>query len=40
MKFFADILAALGMGSAVASTQGCSILFMDEPKAPKSIIER
>ena len=40
MKFIADVLAALGMGSANAGTQGCFILFLDEPKAPKSIIER
>ena len=40
MKFIADILAAIGMGSAVAGTQACSIWFLDEPKAPKSIIER
>ena len=40
MKFIADVLAALGMGSANAGTQGCYWLFFDEPKAPKSIIER
>ena len=40
MKFIADVLAAIGLGSATASTQACSILFLDEPKAPKSIIER
>ena len=39
MKFIADVLAALGMGSANAGTQGC-YWFIDEPKAPKSIIER
>ena len=40
MKFIADILAAIGMGSANVGTQGCTVLFLDEPKAPKSIIER
>ena len=40
MKFIADALAALGMGSANAGTQGCLFWFIDEPKAPKSIIER
>ena len=40
MKFIADILAAIGMGSASTGTQGCFYLFLDEPKAPKSIIER
>ena len=40
MSFIANILAALGMGSANAGTQGCTFLIVDEPKAPKSIIER
>ncbi|MBQ6495135.1 MAG: cyclic lactone autoinducer peptide [Bacilli bacterium] len=40
MKFLADILALLGGSSAKAGTQGCYWWFLDEPKAPKSIIER
>ena len=40
MNFIANILALLGTGSASAGTQGCYWFFLDEPKAPKSIIDR
>ena len=40
MKFIADILAAIGNSTANAGTQGCYWWFTDEPKAPKSLIER
>ena len=40
MKIIADILAMLGGNAASAGTQGCLVLFVDEPKAPKAIIER
>ena len=40
MKFIADILAALGNGAATVGTQGCLVLFIDEPKMPKSLLEK
>ena len=40
MKFLADVLAAIGAGAASAGTQGCPVLFMDEVKIPKCLIEK
>ena len=40
MNFIAGVLAAIGSGLANVGTQGCMFLFADEPKAPKSLIER
>ena len=40
MKFIADILAFIGNGAATTGTQGCFLLFMDEPEAPKALIEK
>lgn len=40
MKFIANILAAIGGSAASAGTQGCLFLIMDEPKMPKSLIEK
>jgi len=40
MKFIANILAALGAGAANAGTQGCIIWISDEPKMPKSLLEK
>ena len=40
MSFFANILKALGVSAATVGTQGCWFWFSDEPKAPKSIIEK
>ena len=40
MKFIADILAAIGNGAATTGTQGCVLLFMDEPKMPKALLDK
>ena len=40
MGFIADLLAKLGLGAANAGTQACSFWFTDEPKMPKSLIEK
>ena len=40
MKFIADILAAIGNGAATTGAKGCYILFMDEPKMPKALLEK
>lgn len=40
MSFLADLLAKLGVGAANAGTQACIWWIMDEPKAPKSLIEK
>ena len=40
MSFFADLLAAIGAGFAETGTSGCYVLFTDEPKMPKSLIEK
>ena len=40
MSFIADLLAMIGLGSANAGTQACNFLFLDEPKAPKCLIEK
>ncbi len=40
MKFIADILAKIGGAAASAGTQGCYVLIIDEPKMPKSLIEK
>lgn len=40
MKFIADILAAIGNGVAATGTQGCMVWFFDEPKMPKSLLEK
>lgn len=40
MNFIANVLAAIGMCAATTGTQGCFILFFDEPKAPKFLIEK
>lgn len=40
MTFIADILAKIGGAAASAGTQGCWIWIVDEPKMPKSLIER
>ena len=37
---FASLLSALGAFAANLGSQGCLILFMDEPKMPKSLIEK
>lgn len=40
MKFLADLLAQLGAGFANVGTQGCAILFIDEPEMPKCLLEK
>ena len=37
---FASLLSALGAFVANIGSQGCLFLYMDEPKAPKSLIEK
>lgn len=40
MNFIANLLAKIGMGAATTGTQGCVLLFMDEPKIPSYLIEK
>ena len=40
MNFVAELLAKLGLGAANAGTQGCQWWIIDEPKMPKSLIEK
>lgn len=40
MSFIADLLAKIGGGAANTGTQGCVFWIMDEPKMPKSLIEK
>lgn len=40
MSFIADLLAKIGTGAATVGTQGCYILFLDEAKMPKCLIEK
>lgn len=39
MGFLANILAALGVGSANAGTQACSWFLIDEPECPESLVK-
>lgn len=38
MSFFANILAALGIGSANTGSQACFWWVLDETECPKSLI--
>ena len=38
-KLFSNILAALGIGAANVGSQACVMVFLDEPKCPKSLIK-
>ena len=40
MKFFADLLAMLGLNTANVGTQGCSVLFVDEPEMPTCLLDK
>ena len=40
MSFIADLLAKIGGGAANTETKGCYLWIMDEPKMPKSLIEK
>lgn len=39
MKFFANILAVLGLNAAEANASACWGWFLDEPECPKSLIK-
>lgn len=36
---FANLLMMLGLGAANAESQGCFVLFVEEPECPKSLIK-
>ncbi len=40
MSFIADLLAKIGGSAASTGTKGCYLWFIDEPKMPKSLIEK
>ena len=40
MSFIANLLAKIGGGVSNLGTQGCAFFIMDEPKMPKSLIEK
>ena len=40
MKLFYSILAVLGAAAATLGTQGCAALILDEPKMPKSLLNK
>ena len=40
MSFFANILKALGVSAATVGTQGCQLLFIDEPEMPRQLIKQ
>lgn len=40
MKYLASVLTVLGTVAATIGTQGCWVLFVDEPKMPKHLIEK
>ena len=40
MKLFSSVLAVLGTVSATLGTQGCTFLILDEPKMPKSLLNK
>ena len=40
MSFIANLLSMIGLGAATTGTQGCYLLLIDEPKAPKCLIEK
>ena len=40
MSFIAELLAKIGASAATTGTKGCFWIIMDEPKMPKSLIER
>lgn len=37
--FFANLLAALGIGSAKTGSQACLMWVIDEPECPESLIK-
>ncbi len=40
MKFFAKMLTILGFVAATVGTKGCAIFLLDEPKMPKSLLNK
>lgn len=40
MSFIADLLAKLGLGAAATGTQASIYWFLDEPKMPKSLLNK
>lgn len=40
MKYLASVLTVLGTVAATVGTQGCWLLFFDEPKMPRHLIEK
>lgn len=39
MGFFANLLAALGIGAANTGSQACVFFYIDEPECPESLIK-
>lgn len=37
--FFANLLAALGIGAANTGSQACVVWVLDEPECPESLIK-
>ena len=37
--FFANLLAALGIGAASTGSKACFVLAFDEPECPESLIK-
>lgn len=40
LRLFASIAGLLGVATASTSSNSCISLFFDEPKCPKSLIEK
>ncbi len=40
MGFIANLLAKIGMGAATSGTQGCFVLYFDEPKLPSALLKK
>ena len=40
MKLFSSVLTVLGTLAATLGTQGCTVLILDEPKMPKSLLKK
>lgn len=40
MKLFYSVLAVLGTVAATLGTQGCIVFIADEPKMPKSLLNK
>lgn len=40
MKLFASVLTVIGTVAASIGTSGCSFLILDEPKMPKSLLNK